>query len=280
MAGATHSDATSRETIFAANRTCGRMGVGVAGAAAAPRRGRIQEAGALRVRFPKSDHGLEAVIINTAGGMTGGDSFDIDIKMAAGAALSVTSAAAEKVYRSLGADTQIRIKAEVGPGGSLCWLPQDTILFDQARLERSIEIDVARDARLILAEATVFGRSAMGETVASGHFVDRRRVRVDGRLVFAETVRLDGAVADHLAERAVASGGVAVAGMIKIPGDDEDVAKLRAAQRDFVGEVGGSAWNGIAVARLVAADGATLRRDLIGVLSAFGVAPLPRLWLN
>ena len=134
-------------------------------------------------------------IVNTAGGMTGGDRFDIDINVGAGARLSVTTAAAEKVYRSLGPDTEIGVKLAVGPGAALAWLPQETILFDRVRLHRTIDLHLAADAKLLLAEAIVFGRSAMGETVSCGRMLDRWRVRVGGALVFAETIRLDGAIA-------------------------------------------------------------------------------------
>ncbi len=96
------------------------------------------------------------------------------------------------------------MKLDVGPGGALAWLPQETILFDQVRLRRTIDVDLAPDADLLLAEAVVFGRSAMGETVLRGHLFDRWRVRVGGALVFAETLRLDGAIAQRLARRAVA----------------------------------------------------------------------------
>ena len=208
--------------IFAANRAVGRVALAVAAVAGESRRARVNEAGSLRVRFPNgtSRATLDAVIVNTAGGMTGGDRFDIDIAVGAGARLTMTTAAAEKIYRSLGPDTQVAVKAAIGPGGALAWLPQETILFDQVRLRRTIDIELTRDARLVLAEAIVFGRSAMGETVLRGHLLDRWRVRVGGALVFAETLRLDGAIAQRLAQRAIAAESVAVASVLKIPGDD------------------------------------------------------------
>ena len=260
----------------------GRLAFAVAAASGASRRARVHEAGSLRVRFPNTERGgaLEAVIVNTAGGMAGGDRFAIDIEVGAGAALTVTTASAEKVYRSLGPDTSIDVKLEVGAGGALAWVPQETILFDQMRLARTIDVELARGASLVLAEAVVFGRSAMGEAVQSGSCFDRWRVRVDGTLVFAETIRLGGAIAPRLAERAIADGGVAIASVVKIPGDEASVAAVRASNDSFAGEVGASAWNGIAAARLVAVDGAALRRDLVRVLMALGGAPLPRLWLN
>jgi urease accessory protein len=271
-----------RNEIFAGNRAVGRIAFTVAAGPGGSRRGRVHESGALRVRFPNgnSKTALEAVIVNTAGGMTGGDRFEVDIKVGAGARLTVTTAAAEKIYRSLGPDTDIGIKLDVGPGGTLAWLPQETIVFDQARLRRSIDIALVRDANLLLAEAAVFGRSAMGEAVVQGHFFDRWRLRVGGALVFAETLRLDGDIAQRLAQRAIASGGVAVASVIKYPGNDADAVAVRAMQDRCTGEVGISAWNGLVVARLVANDGAALHRDLVAVLTALDAAPLPRLWLN
>jgi urease accessory protein len=268
--------------VFAGNRAVGRVALSVSAAAGVSRRMRVHEAGSLRVRFPNGESRgtLDAVLVNTAGGMTGGDRADIDVNVGAGARLTVTSAAAEKIYRSLGPDTEIAVKLAVGAGGALAWLPQETIVFDRVRLRRSIDVALARDANLLLAEAVIFGRSAMGETVVAGHFRDRWRVRVDGALIFAETVRLDDKIAQRLAERAVAGGSVAVASVVKIPGDDQSVAAVRAVQDEFAGDVGVSAWNGLAVARLVAPDGAALRRDLIAVVTALGGHPLPRLWLN
>jgi urease accessory protein len=266
---------------FAGNRAVGRVAFTVTADAGRTRRGRVHEAGALRVRFPNGDgRTLDAVTVNTAGGMTGGDRFDIDVKVGAGAKLTLTTAAAEKIYRSLGPDTEIRVKLDVGQGGTLAWLPQETIVFDQVRLRRSIDVDLKHGAQLLLAEAVLFGRAAMGETVTQGRLVDRWRVRVGGALVFAETVRLDGLIAQSLAQPAVAAGGVAIASVLKIPSADKDVAAVHAMSDNLAGEVGISAWNGLAVVRLVAPDGAALRHDLIEVLTALSPVPVPRLWLN
>jgi urease accessory protein len=152
-------------------------------------------------------------------------------------------------------------------------------LFDRARLSRRINVNMAAGATLVMAEAIVFGRSAMGEVVQEGRLIDRWRIRHGGRLLFAESVRLDGTIARKLAQPAIAAGAVAVATVLAVPGDEEMVAAARARDKQFVGEVGISAWNGIAVARLCASDGAGLRHDLAVLLSALGVQ-LPRLWLQ
>jgi urease accessory protein len=272
----------AQSEIFAGNRAFGRVALTIAATAGGSRRQRVHEAGALRVRFPNvaGKGALDAVIVNTAGGMTGGDRFEIDVAVEANARLTVTTAAAEKVYRSLGPDTRVGIKLSVGACAALAWLPQETILFDQVRLRRSIDVELAPGARLLLAEAVVFGRSAMGESVVQGLFCDRWRVRCGGKLVFAESLRLDGAIAERLAARAVARSSVAIASVLKLPGNENDVAAVRAMEAEFAGEVGVSTWNRLAVARLVAPDGAALHHDLVGVLTALGEVPLPRLWLN
>jgi urease accessory protein len=268
--------------IFAGNRAVGQIALTVDAAHGVSRRQRVHEAGSLRVRFPNAERPdtLEAVIVNTAGGMTGGDRFGIDVAVGSGAGLTVTTAAAEKIYRSLGPETEIAVRLDVASDARLAWLPQETIVFDQVRLRRSIDVALAPGAQLLLAEAIVFGRAAMGEAVQSGSLTDRWRAKAGGALVFAETLRLDGTIAQYLARRAVAASGIAVASILKIPGNEADVAAVHALAGSFGGEVAASAWNGHAVVRFVAQDSATLRQDLMAVLTALNSLPLPRLWLN
>jgi urease accessory protein len=263
--------------IFAANRAVGRIALAVASTGGETRRRHVAEQGPLRVRFPgPKSTDLTAVMVNTAGGIAGGDRLDLDMTAGAGARLIVTTAAAEKVYRTLGSESVIDVRLSIDRNAQLTWLPQETILFDGARLRRTIEVDVAADASLVLAEALVFGRSAMGEAVEHGSLFDRWRVRRDGRLVFAETARLDGAIAERLRAPAVAAGGAAVATMLVMPCDE---ARIAAVPAGWHGEAALSAWNGFAVARFVAQDGAALRHDLMRMLGALGT-PLPRSWLN
>ena len=273
-----------QQDIFAANRATGHIALSVAATGGVTRRKRVHEDGSLRVRFPNAaPDALEAVIVNTGGGMTGGDSFAIEIDMGEGASLVAGSAAAEKIYRSNGPDAKMTMRFDLAAGSRLSWLPQETILFDQARLSRRIDIDLAEGASLLMAEAVVLGRAASGEAMHHGFFTDRWRLRRAGRLVFADGARLDGAIAARLSEPAVTDGGIAMAMVLIAPGGDAQLAQgleqVRALDENFNGEVGVSAWNGIAVARLCAKDGADLRHDLIAVLAALG-AQVPRLWLQ
>ncbi len=270
-----------RREVFAANRARGRIAFSAKAADGKSRRDRVHESGSLRVRCPRAALAeLEAVLVNTAGGVAGGDRFDFDMRAGIGTRLVVTSAAAEKVYRTHGPPAEIDLKLTVDDGGGLTWLPHETILFDGARLQRRIEIDVGVDALLLMAESIVLGRSAMGEAMREGCLFDRWRVRQGGRLVFAETTRLEGDITARLAAAAAGNGAIALATVLAVPGDDGMLAAVRDRQERYAGEVAMSAWNGVAVVRLLAADAAALRGDLAVVVSALHRGPLPRLWMN
>ncbi|MBV8924514.1 MAG: urease accessory protein UreD [Bradyrhizobium sp.] len=273
--------ASAAPAILAANRARGAVRFAVHAAEGVTRRGDLHESGSLRVRFPSpEDEGLSAVFVNTAGGVAGGDRFDIEIAAGEDARLTLTTAAAEKIYRATGKAAEVNISLAAAHDAHLAWLPQETILFDRARLARRIDIDLAETASLLLGEIVVFGRSAMGETMRHGEFADRWRVRRAGRLVFAETVRLDGDIGAKLARPAVARGGVAIGTALIVPGDQALVERIRTASEMFGGEVGLSAWNGFAMARFCAQDAARLRADMMAVLRRAAGRALPRLWLN
>ena len=267
-------------SVFEANRARGAVRFDVHARDGVTRRGILHESGSLRVRFPSpEDDGLSGVFVNTAGGVAGGDRFDIEISAADAARLTLTTAAAEKVYRAPGAAAQLNISLKAAAGAHLGWLPQETILFDRARVHRRFDIDLDDAASLLLCEIVVFGRTAMGERMEQGEFVDRWRLRRGGRLVFAETIRLDGNIGAKLARSAVAKAGAAIGTALIMPGDEALVERIREASESFAGEVGISAWNGFAMARFCAQDAARLRADMMAVLARTGAA-LPRLWLN
>lgn len=274
---------TTSQTLetFAANRAVGAVRFDVHVRDGLTRRRELHEEGSLRVRFPSPEQqGLSAVFVNTAGGIAGGDRFEIEICTREEAHLTVTTAAAEKLYRSHGPESRVNINLRADTGSRLAWLPQETILFDQARVSRSINIDLAESASLLLCEIVVFGRAAMSETMTQGSFTDRWRMRRGGKLVFAETIRLDGDIARKFVNRAVLNGGAAIGTALIVPGDEVIVGRIRELSDRFGGEVGVSAWNGFAMVRFCAQDAAKLRADMMMVLGQVSPAGLPRLWLN
>lgn len=272
---------SASSAIFAANRAQGSVIFDVHQVEGLTRRRHLHESGSLRVRFPSPEaDGLSAVFVNTAGGVAGGDRFGIEIAAGEGTRLAVTTAAAEKIYRAAGPAAQLDISLKAAAGAHIAWLPQETILFDRARVSRRIDIDLAESASLLLCEIVVFGRTAMGERMLSGEFTDRWRLSRGGRLVFAENIRLDGDIGEKLGKAAIAKGGVAVGTALIVPGDEALVERIRELTASFGGEVGISSWNGFAMARFCAQDARKLRADMMAVLGHASGQSLPRLWLN
>jgi urease accessory protein len=240
---------------------------------------RLFETGGLRWRFPRSTSPCEAVIVNTGGGVAGGDALRVELALNEGAEVAATTPAAEKLYRSDGPAARLETHLSLARRARLLWLPQETILFDGARLERKLSVDMAFDAELLLVESLVFGRLAMGETAIDTRLTDSWRIRRDGKLVFADETRFDHAAA-ALDRIAVGAGARAVATIVAAALNVEArLPDLRAALEEGEGvEAGASAFDGLVAARLVAPSPSRLRRALIASILALGGGKPPRLW--
>jgi urease accessory protein len=264
----------------ARQRAQGRVALTVARLGGATRPVRIAESGASRVRLPRvAGAALEGVLINTAGGVACGDSFGVEATVGPGANLVLTTPAAEKVYRSDGTTAEISIRVAMGDGAELAWLPQETILFDTARLRRRFEANLAHDARLTLVEAVVFGRSAFGEEVSTGFFEDRWHIIRGGRVVYADTLRLSGRISQSLDRPAIAGGARALATLLHVAPDAE--ARLEEARHLLAAggfTAGASAWNGLIVVRFLARGAGELRANVARFVEDFRGTPLPRVW--
>jgi len=236
----------------------------------------IDEQGPLRVRFPRvaAEGVLEGVLVNTGGGIVGGDALRFEIEAGEGTRVALTSQASEKIYRSGGADATVDIVLRAAARSSLAWVPQESILFNRARVLRTIEADVASDATLTICESIVFGRAAMGETVANGKLKDRWCIRRDGKLVFADAVTLDGEIGATLARPAVAHGSIAAGTIVQFAPDAESkIDSVRAAVEHDGVEAGASAFDGMIVVRILAQDSIGLRAAILATLSALNAAP-------
>jgi len=239
---------------------------------------RLHQSGAAKIRLPNVFGGEpQAVLINTAGGLTGGDRMSLEAMVGDGCRAVLTTQACEKLYRASTGSAEVRTRLVVGEGARLDWLPQETILFDGARLSRHLEAELAPGAELLLTEAVIFGRTAHGETIRSGLFTDRWRVRQGDALIFADDLRFDWADTDLLHRPAVLAGATAMATILFVTGDP---GRHLEAVRAVVGEAGGaSAWNGKLLVRIAAESGASLRKTLIPALEfLLGGAALPRIW--
>jgi urease accessory protein len=238
---------------------------------------KLYQEGCAKIRLPHTHNdGLQAVLMNTAGGLTGGDHISWSAEAAAGAKLTLTTPACERVYRSLGTDAVVENRLVAHQGAHIDWLPQETILFEGGRLDRRLDVELAEGATLTAVEAVLLGREAMGEAAANARLRDNWRIHRDGRLIHAEATTLS---ADPLERQSLSllDGALAFATVLHI----SPVAERRLdAVRALLPETGGASVIGEKLTvRLLAANGLALRRALspiIALLSSAG--SLPRLW--
>jgi urease accessory protein len=234
---------------------------------------------AAKIRIPESYDGrMEVVLINTSGGLTGGDRIDWQVEAGRNTDVTVTTQACERVYKSSGGHAEVNTVLKAAAGSTLHWLPQETILFDQGALRRTLDVELDETAEFIGLEAVLLGRKAMGEIVETGLFRDRWRIRRAGRLIHAEDVCLSGDLKALIAKSPVLGGNQAFATLLYCGARAESLlSKLR----DLFGDAaaGASVWNDKLLARLVAPEGYDLRKLLIPALSLLRNGdPAPKVW--
>lgn len=281
MTLATSNQLTPEAPVPQRSRGAGRLSV--AAIDGGTRIGRLYQQGCAKLRIP-ADRGngqLEAIMINTSGGMTGGDRMDWRFEAGSSTALTLTTQASEKIYRSSGGHAEAAIAVSAGRGARLAWLPQETILFDRSALRRRIEVDLGADAEALFVESLVVGRTAMGETIAGAlseiSFNDQWRVRREGRLQFAEAMSISGRPSDMLTRRAVTAGAAALATVLLVsPGAEGFLDRTR----QLIGASGGASfWNGNLLARIVAPNGYQLRKTLIPLIGCLSPCRIvPKVW--
>jgi len=246
---------------------------------------RLRQQGCAKIRLPhaQTPGHPQAVLLNTAGGLTGGDRFELEAIWAGQTCATVTTQAAERLYRSSAGRAEIRNRLCVGDAALAFWLPQETIVFDGAAVERRLDVDLEGEAALIAVESWMIGRAAMGETVRQAHLRDHWRIRRDHRLVFADGLRLSDDVQNLLDRPAIAQGHRCFATLLASPfGAGALLDQLR---RCLAGAVAAcSIVADVLVARLVAPEISGLRRLIAQIVSMLGAArlgrpmELPRVW--
>lgn len=239
----------------------------------------FRQQGSLKVLWPRGGPGpLQAVLLNTAGGLTGGDRMTFAAEAGPGAALELTTQAAERAYRALpGTRAEVTVRLSAGPGARIDWLPQETILYDGAALARHLTVDLTGDATALIVEPLVIGRRAMGERVRTLSFTDRWDIRRDGRRLFADALRLTGD-AEAALDRTAIGGGARAAASVLFAGPQAAglIPGLRA--RLPAPSAASLIRDGLLFARLLAPDGHALRAVLIPALTNLSGRPLPKVW--
>ena len=258
----------------AAQRSHGRT---ILRLAAGNRVSALHQSGCAKLFLLRGHGGVrDAVFVNTAGGLTGGDRLQNQLVLGADAALACTTQAAERIYRSAGGTARVTTEIELGSGASLAWLPQETILFNASALERRVNVEMAPDAELVLAEMLTLGRAAMGEHAIRAAVRDGRTIRRGGRLITHDVQRL---ALPLPTDPALLGDATALATLIIVAPNAEDRAEpLRAALTADGVAASVSAWDGRLMARLLSPAPHHLRRVLARGLHAISRAPLPRVW--
>ncbi len=278
MDGGAWTDSRSADRL---QRSHGRLRLAVEDRAGRTSIASWYQSGAAKARAPKiyTHDGLEALLINTAGGLTGGDRFEVGITVGAGACGVFTSQASEKVYRSIGGFAAITVDLDVGEGARGYWVPQDTIFFNRAALMRELRVETAEDAELLIIEPLVFGRGAMGERVSHGFYRERWRISVEGRLVFAEEAWLEGDIAKRLAGPASGGGATAfLTGLYRGPELDSKRDALCGIPCDEETCAGASIVRGVLSFRLATHNPAEMRRWMTAAYERLGGLPPPLAW--
>lgn len=243
---------------------------------------RFYQSGSAKIFIPKTyAKTTEAVLVNTAGGLTGGDIFDAKLRADGDTHLTVSTQTAERVYCALGPQAaKITIDMELCGKASLHWLPQETILFDGAGFSRHLKVEMDDAASFLASEMMVFGRTAMHETVRQGNISDQWRISRGGRLIHAEALRLDGHIDEKLLQPASADGGVCVATTLYVSRDAE--AKADAVRSFFKNHddvrTAVSAWDGKLVIRSVCGNTARLKKLMAQFIEQFRNIANPRVW--
>jgi urease accessory protein len=197
-----------------------------------------------------------------------------------GASVTLTTQAAERIYRSQDGDaSQIGVSIRLGEGTSLAWLPQETILYASSNLMRRFEIDMDGSASLFMVEIIVFGRKEMGEAVRRGRYVDRWRIRRDGKLVFAESICFEGDLHAALKRAAIGNGARVIGTLLHVSSTAGDrLRTVRESLRAASSRIAASTWNGLLCVRCLGTDLEGVRRDVAGALCALRDKPMPRVW--
>jgi urease accessory protein len=241
----------------------------------------------VRIMFPRVGCAIEeAVLVNTAGGIAGGDRLEFGVTALASASIAVTSQAAEKVYRALNEPARIATKLQACEAAKLAWLPQETIVFNWGRLSRETEVELSSGAELLALEWLVLGRAAHGEEMVGGHITDSWRVKKDGRLIWADCFRVTDEVFPHVHRKALLSNCKAVATLIYFgPHLDARLEYLRAIAAPLECHCAATSVAGLVIVRFAAKASYDLRLAVRDFLQQFsrelkpGPFRVPKIWL-
>lgn len=238
--------------------------------------------------YPEGRKVCHVVIIHPPGGVVGGDQLEISTQVGASANAQITTPGATKWYKANGHTSQQKIRINVNKGGSLEWVPQETIFYNHANVEIDHQVTLEDDAVYVGCEILCFGRTASGETFDQGQIKQRTSIRRNNKLIWLEQIRL-------LGESAAMSGSLALSGKTvcasliltgkTIPQPLIDLAREEAERiTSGVGQIGISQLKSIVVVRYLGNSSEVARHVMLRVWGLFRpeiigcAAIVPRMW--
>lgn len=238
----------------------------------------LYQKGAAKAVFPRANVGLTAVLLNTSGGVTGGDRFSYEATAGAGTHLTLTTQACERAYRAQAGETgRVSTTLRVADGASLWWLPQETLAFDGCALERRLACDLTGTGRALIVEPMCLGRLAMGEAQVQGQISDRISITRDGAPLVEDAWRLSGDMTAQMAKGAAGGGATAMASLTYVAPDAE--ARLGPVRAHLPATGGASLLaEDVLVLRLLAPSGYALRTSLLPILDQLTGGEMPLCW--
>ena len=238
----------------------------------------LYQKGAAKAVFPRANVGLTAVLLNTSGGVTGGDRFSYEAEAGPGTHLPLTTQACERAYRAQHGETgRVNTTLRVADGASLWWLPQETLVFDGCALERRLTCDVAGKGRALIVEPVCLGRLAMGEAQVHGHISDRISITRDGAPLVEDAWTLSGDITAQMMQEAVGGGAAAMVSLTYVASDAE--ARLGPLRASLPATGGASLLaEDVLVLRLLAPTGYALRASLLPILDQLTGGEMPLCW--
>ncbi len=240
---------------------------------------RLYQSGSSKILLPKTYGAMrEAVLLNTAGGVTGGDTVDISIE-ASDCKLVATSQTAERLYKSSMHPARISIDLNLNKSATLHWLPQETIIFQGAAVDRTINLNMSADSSCLIAETIILGRQAMGEKLEECHFTDNWRLYKDGILFHAESLRLTDDVEELVKSNAGINGARMISTIFSAGANTEHLKPIIEKNLPLENSMCAATYlNQKLIVRLVTNNSAGGRTDLNKILCALRGCPMPRVW--
>lgn len=142
--------------------------------------------------YPEANGCCHVYLVHPPGGVVGGDTLELEVRVGERAHALITTPSATKLYRTTGASASISQRLVVERGATAEWLPQETIAFDGSVAALTTHVELAKGASFVGMDVLCLGRPAAGEHFEQGRLKQRLELRQEGQRLLVEQLRLAG----------------------------------------------------------------------------------------